>query len=251
MAWKEIVATSTANNFWINEGLPEVETKITPIRGFLINIPTVDGGVGTILNYDNYNTYTLRDGNYTSNIVYNINDYYNLTDVGDSVGLELKYVSSFNKIKFYYNGYTGAPNVNENTFNFLVSNDGINWTKDRSMLTSQATIEKFTDYGCITFSFNTNIITKFIAIRTTLSLLVGVSLLRVRELELYTPSQPFGNDKDIYQDYLTGKQYKKINGEWIKVYVPPEVPTVTIGASAIPPSAVGVPIGSFYVVRDY
>lgn len=250
MAWKEMTVSSAGNTFWVNEGLPEVETKITATRGLYVNIPSIEGGVGTILNYDTDNIYKLSDGNYINDIIYDTNKYYQITETGNGVCLELKYTATIRKIKLYVSGAIGENDISSNTFNFMTSTNGVDWVKNQSMLTSEGIYEEFSNYSSITFILPENITAKFLAIRTTTTMLLGAVIGRVRELELFTPAESFGDTNHIYQDYLTGRLYKKINNAWVTTYVPPEVLVNIIGTSAIPPSAAGIPIGSLYTVRE-
>ena len=256
MAWKEIEGSAPSsgyNNYIINYGEPGISSKIVPIRGFLVSIPSVDGGEGTVLSYDTTLPYNLNDDDYINNVVYNSTNYYVLyPDNGRSIGLELKYVSIFDKIIIYLNGYTGTT-LNTNTFYIMTSFDGINWTPNRSIPSSEVTYETFTDYARIIINLDPVVQTQYLAIRALerLSFYTGGSNpdARIRELNIFTPEN-IGLANDIYKDYETNKEYKKINGSWVVNFIPPDYPINIIGNSMIPPSAANVSIGSLYIVRE-
>jgi len=252
MAWKDVPVGETVNNkIWVNEGLPGVKTKINPFRGFHINIPTIDGGVSTPLNFDDSILTKLSDENILTDVYYNGN-YYTLTTGGNAVGLELTGPCSVQSIDMYVNAYTGVI-LPANTLHILISADGTNWSRVSSILTTNITYTCETNYGVISIALPTPITSKFIAIRSTANFNLnfggGDFPARFRELQLFTP-EDFGINEDAYINKLTGHMYEKNNGLWQLTYTAPEIPQHLVGSSMIPPSAAGRPIGSFYIVQN-
>jgi len=251
MAWKDVPVGSTVNNkLWVTDGIPGVKTKIIPNRGFHTNIPSIDGGVGTILNYDDTIVTKLSDDDILTDVVYSGN-YYTLTTTGNAVGLELTHPSILNSIDIYVNGTTGAT-ILSNTFHILTSIDGANWSRVESIASSVLSLTCEANYGSVTIPLSTSIISKFVAIRSATDFILfdgSNRIARIREIRLFTPEE-IGVEGDIATNRATGNMYEKINGLWQLTYTAPEIPQHLVGSSMTPPSAVGRPIGSFYIVQN-
>lgn len=251
MSWKTLVDAggSVNNKFWLNEGPPGNKNQIAPLRGFHVNIPSISGGVGTVLNYDSTISNKLTDNNLTADLLYSGN-YYTFSVAGDGVGIELNYPCYVESIELYINGSTGATLVS-NTLHVMVSVDGINWEVIKSVNTSALVFINDTNYGYFTIDLPPMTSTKFIAVRSTADFYLNNSgnyLVRAREFKIFTPEE-IGINEDVYQDRLTGRLYEKRNGVWVLTYTPPEIPRHLVGTSMVPPSGSGIPLGSIYIVK--
>lgn len=251
MAWKDVpVGASTNNRMWINDGPPGVQTSVSVTRGFHVNIPTIDGGIGTILNYDNTVATRLNDNILTTDVYYSGN-YYTLTTAGDAVGLEFSSINRISSIELYVNGFTGAT-VPANTLHVLTSTDGITWTRVESFATGVISYVNETNYGVFTINLTAPIDTKYIAVRATTTFYIynyGNINVRLREFKALTPID-IGIDDDTYIHRSTGNMYTKKDGVWDITYTAPEIPRHLVGESVTPPSGAGIPIGSFYIVKQ-
>jgi len=251
MAWKDVPVGSTVNNkLWVIDGTPGIKTKIIPNRGFHTNIPSIDGGVGTILNYDDTIVTRLSDDNILTDVIYSGN-YYTLTTTGNAVGLELTHSSILNSIDIYVNATTGNT-ISSNTFHILTSMDGVNWNRIESIASSTISFTCEANYGSLTIPLSTPVISKFVAVRSATDFLLFDGSNRIahtREIQLFTPEE-FGINGDTATNRATGNMYEKINGLWQLTYTSPEIPQHLVGSSVTPPSAVGRPIGSFYIVQN-
>lgn len=251
MVWKDVpVGSSTNNKLWVNDGPPGERTSVSITRGFHVNIPTIDGGIGTILNYDNTIVTRLNDNNLATDVYYD-SSYYTLTSTGNGVGLEFSTINRISSIELYVNGSTGAT-VPANTLHVLVSTDGITWTRIESFATNVVSYINDVNYGYFTINLTSPIDTKYIAVRSTNTFYIfnaGNIVVKLREFKAFTPID-IGVDDDTYIHRSTGNIYTKKNNIWNLTYTAPEIPRHLVGESVTPPSGAGIPIGSIYIVKQ-
>lgn len=250
MAWK--IMSSSSYKYWIGNGPPDIQTLLSSYRGLILNIPSVDGGNSSLITYDTYLTYRLRDGNYNNHVFYLIEGTSYpvvLSSTGNCVGLEFESVELISEIKLY-TSVAGSNVLGSNTFFIMTSNDGTTWSVSSVIDYTDVILENYTTYSVLTFQLPEPIQTKFITVRSLNDLdIININGEYIREMEVYSPDGNFGVEGDTYKNYSTGKIYKKINNNWVLVFTPQPIPAHILGDSAIPPSGAGLPDGSIYFIK--
>ena len=250
MTWKTMSASSYKH--WIGSGPPDIQSMLTPTRGLILNIPSITGGISTLISDDTALPRKLTDGVYDQYVYYSIEGTSYpliLTSTGNGPGLEFNNVELISELKLYTVSI-GSYVISSNTFYILTSLDGINWEAKNSFSVGDVIVETIGTYSILTFKLSEPVYGKYVAIRSLNDFDVSnINGEYVRELEAYSQDGNFGSEGDTYKNYLTGKEYKKINGGWGLVFTPQEIPVHIVGDSATPPSGAGLPDGSIYFVK--
>lgn len=256
MAWKEVtVGNSSGMINWSGDGEPNVSNKLSISNAYVVNIPSIEGGEGTIIS-DGVTANSLIDGSKTNNAYFIMNSTsypVQMITNRNGISIDLSNNKLVSKIFLYVTIVTGSE-LGPNTFYIMTSNDGLNWVFKEFVESIDVSFDVSnlaSGYGVIGVSLTTPLFSRYIAIRTLTNLdITNTSSDYIREIECYSPNGLFGSEGDEYRDNLTGKKYKKINNEWLLIYTPQQIPAHIVGDSPLPPSAVGLPVGSLYFVKS-
>lgn len=249
--WEAQTQAATGSFIWINDGLPEVKTILTPYRGMYMGISDPNGP-STIINYDSIANSTLSDNYFNTPVTYNgLNTY----RVGTTTGVALEFIYK-NYIK-YLDLYFQCPDtatitVSNIIFHIIKSEDGVNWELVEDISINDVISTNHETYRQFTFTLSELVQTKYIGICSdnTFRYLYNSAYYNcdINELKIQTSDLSFGKNSDMYIDRLTGNQYQKINDIWENSFNFPVIPETIIGTSALPPSGAGKPNGSLYIV---
>jgi len=248
MAWKTLSSGGAAN--WFGESVPLTKTLLTPSQGFMINIPSVTGGVSTLLYTDDTAPHTLIDDNLSDPVVYNSTNYFNITSAGNCPGIKLTYFNSIKYINLYFDSLSAT--IDPIALYVMSSTDGVNWVPFQSFSITAANITDYSGYYGTVLTLSNILQSQYIAVMasTDFARVSGETheLVNFNALQAYSTDVAFGSNRDNYNQVSTGNKYINTNGFWVLAYEAPKLPTVLSGGSSIPPNPAGLQDGSTYFV---